>query len=239
MNWRRWLRVGVLSASLTLLIFLSGCIGPMEAIVVAPEVAEMANVKTIALLRFDDYTYEGIGLKLTEEVRDALSASYSCVDIFYAHGVLSSMGMTQEELLIPEKAMKYGAQVKADAIILGEIVDYFADASMDRPREVKKYDDGRHDWVVDQETYVKVVMRGRVIETKTGRMIYNGRVIGEGRDITRFALDYKGEPPVPQMFIPEPTKKMIPYVKERAIDDAATNFTSKLLPRTRWVPVKK
>jgi hypothetical protein len=238
-NWSRWMRIGALLVSLTSLILLSGCIGPMEAIIVPPEVPEMQNVKSVAVLRFNDYTYKGLGMIMTEAAIKSLSPWYSCLDSFYAHGILSSMGLTTDELIMPSEAKKYGDKVGADAIIIGEVIDCVEKVD-NRVILVKKHEDGKIDWAVEQVTTVEVIIEGRVIETKTGRMIYKRRATGTWQEVSpSYLIDYKGAYPVPYFYIPAPNQKMVPYARDKAIQDAISTFISPLIPTRQWVRVNK
>jgi hypothetical protein len=239
-TWRvpKWMKLLFLLIILASFLLLSGCMGPMEAIVVAPEVPEMADVRSVAIFRFSDYTGEGVGMALTDRVWEEMAGSYSCIDVYYAHGILANMGLTIEGLVIPENAIRFGKEAGVDAIIIGEATACYPNVYVSRPSIYRRHENGKHEWIVEQETSVNLSIRARVLETKRGRLIYSGSLSGRARDVTRFSLDYRGPGPVPMMYIPPADWRMIPYVKDKAVAEAATNLTSKLVPRKRWVPKK-
>lgn len=220
------------------LLAIAGCRHDMERVMLPPE-APMSNIRSIAIVGFDNYTVDPGIVPLFEQwvattLRD--SDRYQVVDGATARAALSAIGARPDQLADPSVAKALGRRLGVDAIITGAATYYLEDTTVSVPEcSYCRSENVRPYWQVTHRTSVYTTFQARVIETKEGAIIWSKTV--DGNDTTRrtIYLNWNQRTAPPSSLVPGPDRRDIPETRLAAVRDAVRDFTVDLLPRYIWV----
>lgn len=219
-------------------LVIAGCSHNMERVTLPPE-APVEGVRSIAVVGVDNFTVDpGLGRQFADIVASILRESdrYTLIDESTARAALSRMGATLNDLGDTNVAKRLGRELGADALISGSATYYFEDTRLSIPRCVNcGTKNATPYWNVTHITSVIGNVQTRVIESRSGTVVWSNTV--EGRDTTNrtLFLNWNSTEPPPSSLIPETDRSDIPTTRDAAIREAARLFTADLLPRHVWV----
>lgn len=234
---RSFLKFGVLFAAVLLL---TGCFG-RERVMVPPKV-DLGGAESVAVIYFENYTeYPGAAYDIEERIGDELREYYYVVDRGRVESALAELGLRRGLVPTRDEICRLGRMLDVDVIVTGEVVSYFEEIVQDPPYIAKLSEDRTQaEWEVKQRTQVVLNFAGRVLDARSGNIMYSRRVQGEGSEtkVTRLSWTKPDEAPS-WILIPNPSRTDLPTVRTRAVTQAVDQFTADLLPTYVWRKIQE
>ncbi len=223
---------------LLIALAVAGCSHNMQRVSLPPE-APMEGIHRIAVVGVDNLTIDpGLAREFAAQVVNILrnSERYTIIDESVARAALSRLGATLDDLGDPSVARRLGRDLGVDALIAGSATYFFEDTRLSTPRCTNcGAQNATPYWNVTHMTSVIGNFQARVIESRSGEVLWFNTV--EGRETTNrtLYLNWNANEPPPYSLIPGTDRADVPSTRSAAIQEAARLFTVDLLPRFVWV----
>ncbi|HHT74320.1 MAG TPA: hypothetical protein GX008_11480 [Firmicutes bacterium] len=219
---------------------LSGCFG-RERVMVPPK-NDLGGAESIAVIYFENYTDQpNISYDVEEKVAGKLREYYYVAERGEVERALAELGLRRGLVPTRDEILRLGRKLDVDAIVTGEVGFYFEEVVQNPPHIARLYEEGtKAVWEVAQRTKTVVNFTGRVIDARTGNILYTRRAEGESSEFRNTTLSWTSPHEAPSwVLIPSPSKMDIPNVRARAVSHAADQFTADLLPTYQWVKIEE
>jgi len=225
---------------LVFIVLLSGCFG-RERVMVPPKV-DLGGAESIAVIYFENYTDQpNIAYDVEEKVAGKLREYYYVADRGEVERAMAELGLRRGLVPTRDEILRLGRMLDVDAIVTGEVGFYFEEVVQNPPHIARLYEDGaKAVWEVVQRSKAVVNFTGRVLDARTGNIIYTRRAEGESSEFRHTTLSWTKPDEAPSwVLIPSPSKQDLPHVRSRAVSQAGDQFTADLLPTYVWMKVEE
>lgn len=228
-------------------LLLVGC--SMERVMIPPKVT-IGGGNTIAVLFFDNFTDDyAISHEVEQELVKTLSGYYRVLEPAEVEWALVRLGLMRGQSPDRDQAIRLGQMLGVDALVVGEVSGYFAPITQTPPyptgrTRVNERGQIEQQFEFIESTQVLVSFTGRVMDTRSGNVIYRLRAEGQGendrKEILRFPREWWPENRGPSSWdIPRPSHADIPWVRTTALRNAVSYFVKDLMPTYTWQRVDK
>lgn len=234
------LRKGALVLILVLAAMLSGCFG-RERVMVPPRV-DLGGAESLAVIYFENYTDQSnIAYDVEEKIAAKLREYYYVADRGEVERALAELGLRRGMVPTRDEIRRLGRMLDVDAVVTGEVGFYFEEVVQNPPRITRVYAEGQKaEWEVSQRTKAVISFTGRVVDARSGSILYTRRAEGEAAEVRETTLPWDKPDEAPSwVLIPSPSKLDVPSVRARAVGRATDQFTADLLPTYVWVKVEE
>ncbi len=203
-----------------------------------PPAAPVADMKTIAILDFTNASVDpGIGMEFADYLSTVVQQSglYTVLDRAATAAVLAKNNITAAEAADPDTAVKLGQLLQCDALVTGEVTHYLEDVSIDIPYRVGSTADGKTpSWYSGTATRVNITVRVRIVDARTGAVIWTKRVSeGDEAGATK-ELNWHFDSPPPESLLPKPAKTDVPRVRQNALEKVVQAVAADIFPGYRY-----
>ncbi|NLJ74391.1 MAG: hypothetical protein GX331_05295 [Firmicutes bacterium] len=238
--WRRlkWSKLHLLVVLMGA-VLLTGCAGH-ERVMVPPK-ADLQGAESVAVLYFDNETREPVvPYEVEENIAQRLSTYYRVADQAEVDSAMTRLGLRRGMVPTRDEIIRLGRLLNVDAVITGEVIFYFDDVSQSEAYMIEAdLENELFRWEISQTTKALVSFTGRVINTRSGAIMYSRRVQGEGESISKSDLGWLKKDKKPDPFwYPSISRFDIPSVRSQAVRDAGDQFSAELLPTYVWRKVQ-
>jgi len=234
---RNFLRLSML---LVVALLLTGCFG-RERVMVPPKI-DLGGAESVAVIYFENYTeYPGAAYDIEERIGEKLREYYYVVDRGRVESALAELGLRRGLVPTRDEIRRLGRMLDVDVIVTGEVVSYFEEIVQDPPYIAKLSEDRtKAEWEVKQRTHVVLNFAGRVLDTRSGNIIYSRRVQGEASETQKTRLSWTKPDEAPSwILIPNPSRTDLPSARTRSVNQAVDQFTADLLPTYVWRKIEE
>lgn len=207
-----------------------------------PPKVNVGGGNTLAILFFDNMTDDyALSYEVEQQLSKKLSEFYRIIEPIEADWALVRLGLRRGETPNPDQTIRLGQMLGVDAVLFGEVSGYFAPVTQTPPYIARNREDKtgkmEYQWEISQNTQVMVSFTGRVVDTRSGNVIWRNRVQGESSSDRKEILSPQWIPEGKKpdiWFIPRPDQRDVPSVKMSALREAVSQFTADLLPTYVW-----
>jgi len=221
-------------------VLLSGCFG-RERVMVPPRV-DLGGAENLAVIYFENYTDDpSIAYDVEERIASKLRDYYFVVDRAEVDRAMAALGLRRGIVPTRDEILRLGRMLDVDAIVTGEVGFYFEEVVQNPPYIARLYEDGtKAVWEVLQRTKVVLNLTGRVIDARSGNILYTRRAEGEADESRKTTLSWtRPDQPPSRVLVPSATNADIPSSRARAVSQATDQFSADLLPTYVWVKVEE
>ena len=223
-----------------LLLLLTGCTGERVRVEVPPKVPT-EGIKTIAILEFANESDEpGLAremeLALINYFRDR--GGFTIVERHHFQNPYRSLKTAG-----PNRFRQLGSELGVDAFIIASATYYLEDVDLEPPSRYSsgpKGEDGY--WLSRQTTTVIAKMVARLVDAKSGMIIYSKGTEGWGEKSQSIRLpnwpSSQWEPP-PFYLLPRPNRTAVYAARRDAIHSAVVSFAQDFYPTYKYVRVEE
>ena len=227
----------ILVGLILVLLFLVGCGGDRERVMVPPR-ADLQGAKRIAILPLENITSDpGLSIDVQRQLFQDLQGYYQIISDDEVNSALQRIGYRRGSIITLEDIQKLSYLLRVDAVIVGEIERYFEDVAGITPRISSTYMDKdvqKARWAGGQNTSVIIELSLRVMHGEKGWNLYSKRVRGHHESTSRESINWYSMDPPPASIIPQPNRRDVPDTRMRAMRQAVNSFTADLLPTYVW-----
>jgi hypothetical protein len=219
---------------LAVAVLLTGCTG-YEKVMVPPRV-DLQGAQSVAVLYFDNETREPIAAyEVEEKLAQSLRSYYRVADPAEVDTAMTRLGLRRGMVPTRDEIIRLGRLLNVDAVIAGEVIFYFDGVTPSEPYIVEvDLENERFRWEISQTTKALISFTGRVVNTRSGAIMYSHRVQGEASEISKTDLGWKKKDEKPDLFFYSVSRFDIPSVRSQAVRDGVDQFSADLLPTYVW-----
>lgn len=200
-----------------------------------PPRADVSGIQVVAVFPFGNETpHGGLGETFMDHLMTGLQAvgwyeivpTEQVIDLMTERR-MSSGGRIDDDVWV-DMARDIAAELEADGIIIGNVIDYSDEVTVGAPYRV---DGGTSaEWRVDQTTRATVTVEAKLVNVHTGDAVHEQRAVGTGRIDEPRLLNWSSPSEPPATIVPTPHRRDVTRAREMAVQQAFAAFARDILP---------